>query len=87
LLDNCSANTFPRQCPTMKLLLRDGVFCGSARRLHNEDLRQLRYRIESPVLAVSRIIKKKWQERNQAVQRIRHICCSDSETVINPLPG
>jgi hypothetical protein len=34
-----------------------------------------------------KVIEKKWQERNKTVQRRLHTCCSDSETVINPLPG
>jgi hypothetical protein len=35
----------------------------------------------------SKIIKKNWEERNWAVQRKLHVCCSYSETVINPLLG
>jgi hypothetical protein len=33
------------------------------------------------------MIEKRWQERNEAVKRGIHVCCSDSETVINPLAG
>jgi hypothetical protein len=41
---------------------------------------ELNWRIGSVSGDGSRMIEKKWQEVNQAV------CCSDSETVINPLP-
>jgi hypothetical protein len=44
-------------------------------------------RVESPEFVVGRIREKKRQERNQAVQKVFILCCSDSETVINPLPG
>jgi hypothetical protein len=41
------------------------VFYGGIPRLHNEDLRQLELEVrECPELAVSRIIVKKFQERN-----------------------
>jgi hypothetical protein len=43
----------------------------SAPRLYIEDLWQLESK-EPPELAVRRIIEKKWQERNQAVQRRVH---------------
>jgi hypothetical protein len=33
------------------------------------------------------MIEKRWQERNEAVKRRLHVGCSDSEAVINPLPG
>jgi hypothetical protein len=35
----------------------------------------------------TKVTEKKWQERNYAVQRTLHMFCSDSEIVINPLPG
>jgi hypothetical protein len=34
-----------------------------------------------------RIIEKRWKERNWAVKRRLYGCCSNSEIVINPLPG
>jgi hypothetical protein len=33
------------------------------------------------------MIEKRWKERNWAVKRRFNMCCSNSETVINPLPG
>jgi hypothetical protein len=56
---------FQRQRPTMELLLRDVVFCGSALRLYNDDFRKPRgWLREFSELAVGRIIGKRWQERN-----------------------
>jgi hypothetical protein len=46
--------------------IEEGVFSmGGAPRLYNEDLRPLELELrESPELAVGRIIKKIWQERD-----------------------
>jgi hypothetical protein len=54
--------------------IEEAVFSvGAVPRLYNEDLRQLELELrESPELVVGRIIVKKWQERNSAVQRRLH---------------
>jgi hypothetical protein len=62
---------------------------GAALRLCNEDLRQLRDRIER----VSRVASWHNNRRRNNKKGIRLckedfiVCCSYSETVMNPLPG
>jgi hypothetical protein len=48
----------------------------AAPRLYNEDLTQMKDRIESPKLAVDRIIEKKRQGSNCAVQKRHHMCAA-----------
>jgi hypothetical protein len=46
-----------------------------------------RTRIESPELAVDRRIERKSKKRIRLCKEDFKVCCSYSETVMNPLPG
>jgi hypothetical protein len=76
----CSKRIFARA--NQQATIEEALFSvGAAPRPFNKDLVHLEWEQgESPVLAVGRIIEKRWQRR-------LHVCCSYSETVINPLPG
>jgi hypothetical protein len=49
---------------TIEELLGNDVFCGAALRLYNEDYRPIGMRIERVSGDGSRMIEKRWEERN-----------------------
>jgi hypothetical protein len=67
---------------TIEELLGNGVFCGPAPRLYNEDPRPAGIRIEG--VGSRRWLRRDGKKGIMAVKRRLHVCC---EAVINPLPG
>jgi hypothetical protein len=68
--------------------MQAGVFCRSTPRLYNEDLAQLELEF-GPVLEMA--VQGDWKEMARmefgSAEKTSRVIWSDSETVINPLPG
>jgi hypothetical protein len=63
------------------------VFCGSAPRLYNADLKQLELELgRVPELVVGRL-RRNYKKGFGLYKEDFIVCYSDSETVTNPLPG